>query len=271
MGLFPLTLRPATSSDLDRLIEVGSAACINFLSDQPGCEQAPQTVPDAVKSWLAGGVESVLVAQSESAILGWARTVPESGEIEDLWVEPRVHGHGIGAMLLAAAEAQVKATGHSCAWLTTHAQKNATLRFYRTHGYALLNISQAKTESVPGLVYDKATLGKQLSRPNAVKATSMTDVRVGIDTLDPILVSLIAERFAFIDRAADLKPLLAMPARVENRVEEVVQNARMAASNIGFDADLTESLWRVMIDIAIAREESKMGPDRARALDESAA
>lgn len=86
----------------------------------------------------------------------------------------------------------------------------------------------------------------------------MADVRIGIDTLDPMLVSLVAERFAFIDRAADLKPALAMPARVGDRVEEVVANARAQAEGMGFDPDLTETLWRTMIDLAIEREEDKM-------------
>jgi isochorismate pyruvate lyase len=259
MGIFPLTLRPAEKADVPRLIEVGVASFLNFAQDLPGFGKAPEMVPGAVPHWVGETGDSILLAEHAGNIVGWTKTNPKSGEIEDLWIDAASHGQGIGAMLLTAAEAQVKASGHSCAWLTTHAEKTGAMRFYRTHGYALLNIDKhCSAESVPGVIYPRALLGKQLHRPNAAAAETMADVRIGIDTLDPMLVSLVAERFAFIDRAADLKPALAMPARVGERVEEVVANARAQAEGMGFDPDLTETLWRTMIDLAIEREEDKM-------------
>jgi isochorismate pyruvate lyase len=272
MGPFPLTIRSAERGDVPRLIEVGVASCLDFSKDLPGFERAPQTVPDAVPHWVGEAGENILVVERGGVVVGWTKTSPQTGEIEDLWMDPGNHGEGISGLLLSAAEAQVKAQRHSLAWLTTHAQKAVTMRFYRMHGYALLDIDKhASTQSVPGVVYPRARLGKQLSRPNASAATSMADVRVGIDTLDPMLVSLVAERFAFIDRAADLKPAVAMPARVQSRVEEVVANAKTAAISIGFDPDLTEKLWRTMIDLAIDHEEAKMAPVQSKAPDESAA
>ncbi len=272
MGPFPLTIRPAEQGDVPRLIEVGAASCLDFAKDLPDFDQAPKTVPEAVPYWVGETGDNILVVERDGVVVGWTKTNPQTGEIEDLWMDPGNHGQGIGGLLLSAAEAQVKAHGHNLAWLTTHAQKAVTMRFYRMHGYALLDIDKhASTQSVPGVVYPRARLGKQLSRPNASAATSMADVRVGIDTLDPMLVSLVAERFAFIDRAADLKPAVAMPARVQSRVEEVVANAKAAATSIGFDPVLTEKLWRSMIDLAIDHEETKMAPARTTKPDESAA
>jgi isochorismate pyruvate lyase len=49
-----------------------------------------------------------------------------------------------------------------------------------------------------------------------------------------------------------------MPARASDRVEEVVANVRAQAEGAGFDPDLTETLWRTMIDLAIEREDRKM-------------
>lgn len=261
MGLFPLILRPAKQGDVPRLIEVGIAASLNFADGLPGFENAAETLPHAVTRWVGHGAH-ILVAEGADDVVGWVKANPENGEVEDLWVHPDNHRQGIGAILLAAGEAYLKGAGYAYARLDTHALKTSTLKFYRTHGYTLIDIDQhASTQSVPALTYPKAILGKVLSRPRADAAETMTDVRTGIDTLDPTLVSLVAERFTFIDRAAELKPALTMPARVASRVEEVVSNARASAQAIGFDPDLTETLWRTMIDLAIAREEATMGPD----------
>lgn len=257
--LFPLTLRCGQPGDVDALVQLATAAMatsIGKLDDFAGREA---DIYVAFTRFITDALDQVIVAEQQGTLLGFAATEGRSDEISDVWVEPAHQGKGIGAILLAACEAQIKQWGFSCSWLTTHAQNTRASNFYRTHGYALLNVHTAPSESLSGVSYPKALLGKQLSRPNAAKADSMAEVRVGIDTLDPMIVSLLAERFAFIDRAADLKPALAMPARVHERVEEVVANARAQAEGIGFDPDLTEKLWRTMIDLAIDREDDKMG------------
>lgn len=263
-ALFPLTLRLATPDDAKRLVEVGVASYLDFLSDLPGFAQAPRTVPAAVENWVGEDAANIVLAEHDGAILGWSKIEPATGEIEDLWVEPQHQRSGVGAMLLMAAEVQARAAGHSSTWLNSHAEKSATLRFYRVHGYALLSVRQVEADSVPSVMYNQALLGKQLSRPNAAKAETMSEVRKGIDTLDPMIVSLLSERFAFIDRAADLKPALAMPARVSERVEEVVINARTQAEQLGFDPVLTEKLWRTMVDLAIEREEHSFELNRQK-------
>ena len=50
---------------------------------------------------------------------------------------------------------------------------------------------------------------------------SMADVRSAIDALDQEIVTLLASRAAFIDRASELKQGLGWPARIPERVEEV--------------------------------------------------
>lgn len=271
MGLFPLTLRPARGDESAQLVDIACAAFATSIGQTAEFKGQSDTVRKALVQAMPHILASTTVAEIHAASVGFAALKGMTGQIGDVWVHPDHQDQGVGAMLLAASEARVKAQGLGCAWLKTHAENTRALDFYRTHGYALLSVELAPWGAKPEIIYPKATLGKQLSRPNAKAATSMADVRVGIDTLDPMLVSLIAERFAFIDRAADLKPAIAMPARVNTRVEEVVTNARKAAQAIGFDADLTENLWRTMIDLAIAHEETKMGPDSEKTPDESAA
>ncbi len=92
----------------------------------------------------------------------------------------------------------------------------------------------------------------------------MASLRAEIDRLDHDLVRLFAQRAEYIDRAAQIKAKVDLPARIEDRVEEVVSNVRRHAQTHGLPPDLVEKLWRRLIDWSIAREESRLGPDSLR-------
>ena len=94
--------------------------------------------------------------------------------------------------------------------------------------------------------------------------TTMAEIRAEIDRLDEDLVRLFAERAGYIDRAAEIKAEVDLPARIGPRVEEVVRNVRDHAETHGLPPDLVEKLWRRLIDWSIAREESRLGPDSLR-------
>lgn len=94
--------------------------------------------------------------------------------------------------------------------------------------------------------------------------TTMAELRAEIDRVDLALVGLFAERARYIDRAVTLKSGLDLPARIEARVEEVVQNVRRHAATHNLPPDLVEKLWRRLIDWSIAREEASLGPDTMR-------
>lgn len=96
------------------------------------------------------------------------------------------------------------------------------------------------------------------------QCTDMSELRAEIDRLDGELVRLLAERAAYIDRAAQIKAVADLPARIVPRVEEVVANVRRHAEAQGLPPDLVEKLWRRLIDWSIAREESHLGPDSLR-------
>jgi isochorismate pyruvate lyase len=98
----------------------------------------------------------------------------------------------------------------------------------------------------------------------AEDCTDMADLRGAIDQLDEELVRLFAARAEYIDRAAQIKSEVDLPARIDDRVEQVVQNVRRHAESYGLPPDLVEKLWRRLIDWSIAREESRLGPDSLR-------
>lgn len=90
---------------------------------------------------------------------------------------------------------------------------------------------------------------------------TMAELRAEIDRLDAALIGLLAERAGYIDRAAQIKAGVGLPARIDARVEQVVANVRRRAEARGLDPALAEDLWRRLIDWSIAREETRLGPD----------
>lgn len=99
---------------------------------------------------------------------------------------------------------------------------------------------------------------------NPADCKDMSELRAEIDRIDRELVALFAKRAAYIDRAAQIKASVDLPARIDARVEEVVANVRGHASEQGLPPDLIEKLWRRLIDWSIAREENHLGPDSLR-------
>jgi isochorismate pyruvate lyase len=93
------------------------------------------------------------------------------------------------------------------------------------------------------------------------ECVTMDDVRAEIDRIDAELVALFAARTGYIDRAAAIKAGIDLPARITDRVEEVVANVRRHAEAHGLPPDQLEKLWRRLIDWSIAREETHLGKD----------
>tara|TARA_B100000925_G_scaffold74797_1_gene52613 strand:- start:353 stop:658 length:306 start_codon:yes stop_codon:yes gene_type:complete len=92
----------------------------------------------------------------------------------------------------------------------------------------------------------------ELTKPG--DCNSMDELRRQIDKLDVKIIELLANRSEFIDRATELKKSNGMPARIPERIESVVSNARNAAEELDLDADLVEKIWRILIDWSIQRE-----------------
>lgn len=86
----------------------------------------------------------------------------------------------------------------------------------------------------------------------------MGELRLQIDRLDQALVTLLTERAGYIDRAAQIKAACGLPARITERVEDVVQKVRGHAQATGLSEDLVETLWRDLMEWAIAREDAHL-------------
>ncbi|MBK5198076.1 MAG: chorismate mutase [Methyloceanibacter sp.] len=91
----------------------------------------------------------------------------------------------------------------------------------------------------------------------AKDCASMEDVRAEIDRIDVALVDLIGERFAYVDRAWQLKQSPA-EARVPWRIQQVIDKVRARASERDLPPELAEALWRQMIGWFVQYEEEKL-------------
>ncbi len=86
---------------------------------------------------------------------------------------------------------------------------------------------------------------------------SMDEVRAEIDRIDQSLVDLIGERFAYVDRAWQLKQSPA-EARVPWRIQQVIDKVRARAAAKNLPPELVEALWRQMIGWFVQYEEEKL-------------
>ena len=99
-----------------------------------------------------------------------------------------------------------------------------------------------------------------MRRP-AADLESLAEARAQIDAIDAALIGLLAERAAHVDRVVALKAETGVAAAAPTRAGAVIASVRARAAATGFDPDMAEAMWRVMIDGFIAREERVLGTD----------
>ena len=81
----------------------------------------------------------------------------------------------------------------------------------------------------------------------------MAQLRTAVDELDRSLVTLLAIRQSYMERAAQLKPRRDQ-VRDDARVEEVVAHVLAEAERAGLSPAIAEPVWRTLIERCIAHE-----------------
>lgn len=133
-----VVVRRATIADVDRVAELFSLY-IEFYGQAPGVAAAA----GFLRERLGRGESIVFVAESEGAAVGFAQVYPTFGSIElrpawrlnDLYVQERARGTGVGELLMRAVADAATAAG--AAWLDLEtARDNAVAqRLYEREGY----------------------------------------------------------------------------------------------------------------------------------------
>jgi isochorismate pyruvate lyase len=89
-------------------------------------------------------------------------------------------------------------------------------------------------------------------------ASQLTDLRNDIDAVDRALVELLAKREKLVERVLTIKKAENLPARIQTRVNEVVDNACARAAEIGMNPDLARTVWSAMVEWFVAHEEKQL-------------
>ncbi|WP_165324638.1 chorismate mutase [Rhizorhabdus phycosphaerae] len=87
----------------------------------------------------------------------------------------------------------------------------------------------------------------------AADCTDMREVRAAIDSLDTLIVSLLAERMRYIEAAARIKPDRGA-VRDEVRKAQVIAHAVKVADDRGFPPKLAYRLYDMLVEGSIAHE-----------------
>lgn len=85
--------------------------------------------------------------------------------------------------------------------------------------------------------------------------SSLPDLRRQIDALDAELISLLSKRQRCVERVIEIKRAQKLPARIPERIDEVLERVRKLAQAEKLEPDLAVAVWREMIEQFIAYEE----------------
>jgi isochorismate pyruvate lyase len=94
-----------------------------------------------------------------------------------------------------------------------------------------------------------------MQKPLPKAGAVLSDLRREIDELDSELVALLAKRQRCVERVIEIKRAEKLPARVPERIEEVLTRVRGLAEAQKLEPDLAVAIWREMIEQFIAYEE----------------
>jgi len=91
-------------------------------------------------------------------------------------------------------------------------------------------------------------------RPGPVP--DLRDLRDAIEALDRRLLALLAERMRLSEAVAGAKLAAASPFRDVAREDQVLQRVRHAATGLGLDPHESERLYRVIMEMSVARQQA---------------
>jgi GNAT superfamily N-acetyltransferase len=127
-------IRPATRSDIPRIIEIRDSVHDNLLSD-------PDLVTEAGAAWLIDNRALWIWQEADGLVTGFSAGDVRDGSIWGLFVAPGYEGKGIGRALLKTACDALRESGHPFATLTAAPGTRAEWH-YRADGWTVTATNQ---------------------------------------------------------------------------------------------------------------------------------
>ena len=123
---------------------VSDAASLARLATQLGYPTTEAEAGRRAAAILGLPEHRVLVAESDGEVVGWIHVAPSftlesdpSAEIAGLVVDEAFRGMGIGARLIAEAEAWAASRGYGLMRVRSNVKRNRARRFYERAGFAV--------------------------------------------------------------------------------------------------------------------------------------
>ncbi|QDG79475.1 GNAT family N-acetyltransferase [Labrenzia sp. PHM005] len=107
--------------------------------------------------------ETVLVADVNGKIAGFAACEDHNNHISDLWVDPEIEGRGIGSALIRKLEATIAAKGFSVSEIQVAAQNTRALGLYQHLGYQIV-WQERRKDPILEIHLEKVGMKKKLSQ-----------------------------------------------------------------------------------------------------------
>lgn len=152
-------VRRAVADDAPQLRMLIDAAMAAYARDSaiPGLLDAQREDIDDLRRHIADDI--VLIAELEGVPVGTARLVLGDGKeayFSRFAVDPHLHRGGVGGILYAEAESELRRQGCQAVSLHTALSNTALLRFYQQRGFLVIGCSEARG-------YPRGLLRKALS------------------------------------------------------------------------------------------------------------
>ncbi len=127
------TLRPAGPQDADDVAEIWYLGWQDGHSGLVPQELADIRTEESFRERAASRIADTTVATVDGVVAGFVMVVDD--EVEQVYVSARHRGTGVAALLMTEAERQVRANGHSQAWLAVVAGNARARSFYERSGW----------------------------------------------------------------------------------------------------------------------------------------
>lgn len=86
----------------------------------------------------------------------------------------------------------------------------------------------------------------------------LLEARRAIDAIDEEIVALLVKRFAVVEEVVRIKRAAGLPARLQGRVDEVIERAERLGVAQGLPAGVAAALWRELVHQTIAHEDDNL-------------
>jgi isochorismate pyruvate lyase len=87
---------------------------------------------------------------------------------------------------------------------------------------------------------------------------SLSHLRQEIDEIDLEMMALLAKRQAVVEQVLVIKKQENLPARIQSRIDEVIENAASRAGTSGVNPELARTVWSAMVEWFVRHEEDEL-------------